>query len=194
MPLNNGKPSQQTNSTPLGFPTGSYKSYKSFLRQYSKPEQDLPTTKITSNGICNKSNANNVRNMVSILDKNFNSNSNSNSTGAISSQATTLNGFDFSDFKYVSNLNHILSMSIEEVQMLNKETLEKFLKIITEYEEKNQNNKLKENGRVDLNNNKITGKFSTVTNSSEITDDDIEKQKQNLIESLKLKLEKCKLN
>lgn len=188
MSLNNGKSSQQTNSPAIGFPTGSYKSYKSFLRQYSKPEQDLPsTTKITSSGVCN-GNANNVKNMVSV----FNKNSNSNSTMANSSQAKTsrANVANFNDLKCASNLNQLLSMSSEEIQMLNKDVLEKFLKILTEYEEnKSENNNSKENGKLDLNNNKIYAKFtSTLTN--DITDDDIEKQKQNLIDSLKLKLEK----
>ncbi|OTF77798.1 hypothetical protein BLA29_014378 [Euroglyphus maynei] len=86
--------------------------------------------------------------------------------------------------KNISDLEQLLTMSSNEIEMLDKDVLERFLSIISSEQKTSSSS----GNEIDLNNNNDDLKMSPGFAKLE-TDEDIDNCKANLIQSLKQQLE-----
>ncbi|KAF7490328.1 hypothetical protein SSS_01689 [Sarcoptes scabiei] len=176
------------------FPRGSYKSYKNFLNQYSIDKNlDDQENLVERSNVCEKAQHHHHSTNSKLTDPI------QNGTSKIATKQNNGNNDD---------LQRILSMTNQQFEMLDKEILDRFLKMVIEAN--NLNDKF---SRYDHNNNVVGDdnnhrtisfnnsaanlkNFTFKSNTgdgykaSKITDEEIDESKQKLIDSLKQQLQR----
>ena len=200
--ISNNNDNSTIKSSPRNFPQGSYRSYKSFLNQYSNKQQQqqqqqepqsprrvsMPIEQSSSSKSTVKNNLS-VKNRIFQFDQQQQHQEQKRSYSVPNEQQQQQQ-----QMKNIFDIEKLLSMSSNEIEMLDKDVLERFLRLLMSEEQKSTISSLPIKNEIDVNNNH----HHMVDNNNDMntnkTDEDIDKCKMNLIQSLKQQLERYRQN
>ncbi|XP_046912153.2 uncharacterized protein LOC124493126 [Dermatophagoides farinae] len=200
--ISNNNDNSTIKSSPRNFPQGSYRSYKSFLNQYSNKQQQqqqqqepqsprrvsMPIEQSSSSKSTMKNNLS-VKNRIFQFDQQQQQHQEQKRSYSVPNEQQQQQQQQ-QQMKNIFDIEKLLSMSSNEIEMLDKDVLERFLRLLMSEEQKSTNSSLPIKNEIDVNNNH----HHMVDNNNDMnmnkTDEDIDKCKMNLIQSLKQQLER----